>query len=152
MSLLRHQVSFFVLVAGLAIFLPACTSGFERRWKAPTPALGTRDPFSGRWEGTWRSEKHRGAGGRLRCVFTRLDARRYDAHFKANWMLFASSYRTIFETDQRGGKLLLGGRHDLGALFGGVYTYRGEATPTRFEAGYDSSYDRGTFSMTRFPR
>ena len=41
------------------------------------------------------------------------------------------------------------GQKDLGSLFGGLYTFKGNATPQRFTASYDSSYDRGTFEMRR---
>lgn len=152
MNRCRSLFGLLLWLAAVAISLPACTTGFERRWTASAGASDPGDPFSGRWEGTWRSEKHRGASGRLRCVFTRLDARRYDAHFKANWMLFATAHRTVFDAEGHAGKLRFRGRHDLGALFGGVYTYLGEATPAHFAARYDSSYDRGTFSMARRSR
>ncbi len=136
-------------LAVLAVSLPACTSRFERRWSAPSAQAASHDAFSGRWEGAWRSAKHRGAGGRLRCVFTRIAAGRYEAYFKANWLLFSSSYEAVFQTEQRSGMLRFRGRHDLPVLFGGTYSYVGEVTAAHFSAKYDSSHDRGTFAMTR---
>ncbi|HEX8311645.1 MAG TPA: hypothetical protein VF614_10030 [Chthoniobacteraceae bacterium] len=133
------------LFLALALSLAACSS-FERDWRRTS---SSKDAFSGNWDGRWTSAKHRGAGGRLRCILTRVDARQYQARFKANWLAFTSSYLVTLQAEQRGGRLIFRGSHDLGALFGGVYRYEGEATAQRFTARYDSSYDRGTFEMSR---
>jgi len=144
------------LVAG-ALLLVGCSS-FERDWRASgrRPELRSfarGDAFAGRWEGRWTSASHRlgsgYAGGRLRCLLARIDERRYEARFKANWMIFTSSYRTIFDVERRGPVLQLDGQHRLSAMFGGVYHYRGRVTPQHFKATYDSSYDRGTFDLRR---
>jgi hypothetical protein len=139
----------------LSMFVLVGCASFERDWKA----AGARDqtsssePFSGRWDGRWTSAKHRTktgyAGGRLRCLLTKVDDRRYEARFKANWMIFASSYRTMLEVERRGRALHLSGEHELSPMFGGVYKYTGRVTPERFSATYDSSYDAGTFEMQR---
>lgn len=136
----------------LAVLAVSGCSSFERDWRAAraTPA---RDPFGGPWEGRWTSAIHgqpaKRAGGRLRCIFTPLEAQRYRADFKANWMAFASSYRVVFRTERQGRILRFRGGQDLGALFGGVYRYEGRITPERFVASYDSSYDQGRFELTR---
>jgi hypothetical protein len=110
--------------------------------------------FEGAWDGQWTSEKHRlpsgePAGGRLRCIFTRLDDAHYRARFYANWLVFATGYESTFETVRRGGALAFRGTHDLGAVFGGVYRYEGQATAEHFSASFASKYDHGRFEMRR---
>jgi hypothetical protein len=141
-----------------ALALAGCAS-FEREWKAAERQPGKRsfaqsDDFTGPWDGHWTSAKHRTksggfAGGRLRCLLTRIDDRHYTARFKANWMIFTSSYRTVFEVERSGRALQLAGEHKLSAMFGGVYKYTGRVTPEHFTASYDSTYDHGKFEMRR---
>jgi hypothetical protein len=136
-----------ILLCAVAVFLAGC-AGFDQRWAA-APAPSARDPFVGRWDGRWTSEKRPGEGGRLRCVFTQLDARHYVADFHANWKIFASEYAATFDTVRHGRQLDFEGTHTLPAIFGGVYHFAGRVTPTKFTTNYDSSYDRGTFTMER---
>ena len=146
----------FALTLCALLALSGCAS-FEREWKADRQreiADSKPAPFAGRWDGRWTSARHTApsggpAGGRLRCILTQTDDRHYRAKFKANWMIFASGYSVVFQTERRGGALLIRGDHDIGALFGGIYRYGGRITPSRFSATYDSSYDRGTFEMAR---
>jgi hypothetical protein len=151
----RRFAPFTIFTAALA--LAGCAS-FEREWKAAERQPGMRsdarsDDFTGRWDGQWTSAKHRTktgfAGGRLRCLLTKVDDRHYAARFKANWMIFTSSYRTLFAVERRGGALQLSGEHKLSAMFGGVYKYAGRVTPDDFTATYDSTYDHGKFEMRR---
>ena len=145
----------FTLALCALLALSGCAS-FERDWSAERKregAGGKRDPFAGRWDGRWMSASHLTrsdfAGGRLRCILSQTDERHYLAKFRANWMIFASGYTVVFETERRGGALQIRGEHDIGPLFGGVYRYAGRITPARFSATYDSSYDRGAFELAR---
>ena len=138
-----------VLLAAL-LALGACSS-FERKWADARPR---GDAFAGRWDGKWTSAKHHApfggpAGGRLRCLLTKLDARHYRGEFRADWLYFSSGYTTVFDAERRGAELRLRGEHDLGPIFGGIYKYEGRVTAARFRACYDSSYDRGTFEMAK---
>ena len=141
------SVSLRVLCGGLTLVLAACSS-FEKEWKQ-NRASRHIDPFAGRWEGRWTSAKHANAGGRLRCVLQPIDAAHYRAAFKANWLAFSSSYVMTLEAQRRGQQLHFQGTHRLPAMFGGVYRYHGRATSQHFRAQYDSSYDRGTFEMSK---
>jgi hypothetical protein len=141
-----------------ALLLGACSS-FEREWKEavarPAPVVAGRpDRFAGAWDGQWTSERHRlpsgeASGGRLRCIFTRVDDAHYRAKFYADWLIFSSGYETTFLTEQRGDVLNFRGEHDLGAIFGGVYRYTGRVTPQRFQADFVSKNDQGRFEMSR---
>ncbi len=138
------------LVLAWALVLGACSS-FDREWKA---AARGDDPYGGAWDGHWTSEKHRlpngsPAGGRLRCVFTRVDDAHYRARFRAGWLVFSTGYEVSFETQRRGRALIFAGNEDLGAIFGGVYRYEGKVTAQRFHAAFASRFDHGLFDMTR---
>jgi len=138
----------------LAAFgLGACSS-FEREWRENQVGSAiSRDPFAGAWDGKWTSSRHgppaNRFGGRLRCIFTPKEAGKYDAHFKANWHGFATTYHVLFRTERRGEELRFRGEHDLGSLVGGIYRYEGRVTRERFDSTYDSRYDAGRFEMTR---
>ncbi len=147
-----------LVAVGAALMLGACSS-FDREWKQaaiqPAPAAaGKKDPFAGAWDGQWTSEKHRlpsgqPSGGRLRCIFTRIDEAHYRAQFRANWLVFATGYETTFRTERRGSVLAFRGEQDLGAIFGGIYRYKGQVTAEQFRAHFASSYDHGRFDMVR---
>ena len=131
-------------IVGMAF--TGCTGGFEKNWRGAASHV-SRDPYEGRWEGKWRSQKHRNGEGRLRCILTSEGPNRYQAKFKADWMIFSSTYTTPLDVVRGRRKITFRGRKDLGALYGGVYTFEGRATPGQFTAAYDSSYDTGTFEM-----
>ena len=147
--------------------LAACSS-FDARWQAAensAPTAGTT-----RWEGRWASAQHtvRGGepeGGRLRAVLTELHrapgsylppkppAERghpLRADFRAHWKTFASSY-TLTLTPVPGSPTDFRGTHELPAIFGGTYRYTARIRGGQFTAHYDSSYDRGTFTLRRLP-
>jgi hypothetical protein len=141
--------------------LAACSS-FDAEWKA----AGQAAPGSGvtRWEGRWESAEHKlrsGApdGGRLRAVLTETQgapgsrtgqASPLRADFRANWKSVASSY-TMALAPIAGSRTDFRGTHDLPAIFGGTYRYTARIRGDHFTARYDSSYDRGTFTLRRLP-
>jgi hypothetical protein len=150
-----HPIRIIALICALS--LSACAS-FNHEWKtavngSASSSAAKKDPFGGPWDGKWTSEKHRlpsgPAGGRLRCIFTKVDERHYEAKFRANWLCFASGYVVTFDTKRHGNSLAFHGEHDLGAIFGGVYRYDGVVTPRHFSAAFASHYDHGRFEMDR---
>ncbi len=145
-----------LLAATFAVALSACATHDPA---ASRSAGGESDPFAGKWVGRWTSEHHQNSGGALHCTLTALPPNpqakpgisRYSAHFKANWLTFSKSYDVPLEGRRRGDELHFHGTHELAAIFGGVYTFDGTATPERFVSNYKSSYDHGKFIMTRPP-
>ena len=131
-----------------ALLLGGCANRFERAWKE-APAPTGQDLLAGRWEGQWVSEKHKGHSGRLRGVMIPQGNDRYRAEFKAHWFTFSSTYSVDFQTRLHKGVVHFQGEHDLGRLYGGLYSFIGHADAKSFRASYDSSYDRGVFEMTR---
>ena len=150
-----------LLLVLLCTVLTACSS-FEAKWHAAkTPAT--------RWDGRWTSEKHTApgggpAGGRLRCVLGEtavatgcfpaprgsrpVTAHALRADFHANWLLFSSDY-TMTLTPAKNSRTDFHGTHDLPKMFGGTYRYIAHLSGEHFTARYDSSYDHGTFDLTR---
>lgn len=147
--------------------LAACSS-FDAKWQA----AGNAAPGSGasRWDGRWESAGHKARGGapeggRLRAVLTETHVAPGShlppgppagrggplrADFRANWKAFASSY-TMTLAPVPGSRTDFRGTHDLPAIFGGTYRYTARIRGDQFTARYDSSYDRGTFTLRRVP-
>lgn len=152
MSLPRLLSSSLVIAAGLA--LGACTCPLAGgkcplRSATATPAkVQPADAFSGHWTGTWQSAVT-GHHGPLACDFTKVDAKHYDARFKASWGMLSGKFDVVFNTQRHGHELRFQGQKDLGKLYGGVYRYDGKVTPDRFFSTYKAADDHGTFTMHR---
>jgi hypothetical protein len=131
----------------LALISASC-AGFHQEWERAGQKK-SRDSFEGRWEGRWTSAKHKGSGGSLQCVLTKLEERQYRGRFRAGWLSFHGTYSAVFQAERRGRELRFKGDRDLGPLAGGNYHFEGWATSEQFRASYDSSYDRGIFEMSR---
>ena len=142
------------LSACLALALFAGCSSFHEKWNAAGQPGKYR--HASRWEGRWTSGYHKTlagspAGGRLRCVIEPVDEARILAHFHANWQAFSADYSVPFEVTLRshGKPVAFRGTHELPKIFGGTYRYDARVSGDRFSARYSSSYDSGTFEMTR---
>ena len=140
--------------AFLALALCAGCSSFHEKWDAAgQPGKYQR---ATRWEGRWTSGYHKTpagspAGGRLRCVIEPVNDARILAHFHANWLAFSADYSVPFDVTLRshGTPVAFRGTHALPKIFGGLYRYDARISGDRFSARYTSSYDAGTFEMTR---
>ena len=146
------------LSAVFVLALCAGCSSFHEKWNAAgEPGKYQR---ASRWEGRWTSARHRTAsgaaeGGRLRCVLEPASGSRMLAHFHANWQAFSADYTVPFEpktspqSKKHGVIADFRGTHELPKIFGGTYRYNAWIEGDRFRARYGSSYDTGTFEMTR---
>ena len=127
-------------------------SSFNRDWKAAAgPAPVPPDGIEGRWEGRWRSEETR-HNDILRCLVSRGTNGVYMARFHAKyWAVFhvSFSYTVPLTVKQQGDEFEFEGSANLGALAGGLYTYKGQATATNFVSTYSCKYDHGVFEMKR---
>ncbi len=139
---MRNTVSFFALVAGLAL---AGCSTYQKRWEA---ARAGGSAYEGRWE----SSKMPGTGGHLWCI---LDCERtgdYRALFKATWHgIFRSEHEAVLGVVSREGKTTkFTGRAKLDTWIGsGEYRCDGELRPDGISAEYDASYDQGRFFLKK---
>ena len=132
-------------LALLFMCLMSGCSSFHKDWKAAGPARG----IEGRWAGEWRSEKN-GHHGALKAVVTQTSTNIYRAHYRATYKtILHFSYVATLNGVETNGVVRLQGQADLGKLAGGVYTYKGTATPVEFKSSYDSKYDHGNYEMRR---
>lgn len=137
-----------VALALVVCLLCGCST-FKKEWKAagknPAPAGG----IEGRWEGEWRSDKN-GHHGLLRCVVSQSSSNSYRAHFYAKFFkILHYTYVANLNGSETNGVVTLAGEANLGKLAGGVYTYKGLATDTNFQATYECKWDHGKFQMGR---
>ena len=139
-----------LLTAVAAVFvLTGCS--FQRAWKAGANDTTPANEITGRWQGTWKSDSN-GHTDKLRCLVTKKDESHYDARFHAKYrkvITFSFGYTVPLVVTNTGTQREFSGTANLGKLAGGIYTYKGAATATEFNARYDSKYDRGTFQMSR---
>ncbi len=130
--------------------LAGCASpNFDAQWRAAARPRAS-EPFQERWSGTWQSScgTHH---GRLECVLTPAGPDRLRADFQAHWLSFSSRYQVILETRRMRHGLRFHGEKDLGAVYGGLYRYTGQVSRDHFEAGYESRFDTGTFTLQPVP-
>lgn len=136
----------------LAILLIVLFSGcstFNRDWQRAASNASLTNDIEGRWDGTWKSDAN-GHRGRLRCLMSKLDARKYEARFHAKYRkVFSFGYTIAMEVQPTNGVFKFTGDADIGKLAGGKYYYEGSASPTNFFSTYSSKYDHGTFQMKR---
>ena len=137
------------MVIGALMTLARC-SGFDRAWKAAGERPTPENAITGRWAGTWQSETS-DHSGKLRAMITEQDENTYLARYHATyagWLTFETKAR--LRGEQTGeGRVEFRGEEDLGWLAGGVYEYKGHATPEEFFSTYRSKHDHGTYTMTR---
>ena len=113
---------------------------------------GTPPPqnsIEGRWAGIWKSDTS-DHSDRLRCIISRKDEHSYLASFFANYhKVMNFGYTVPLKVEQTDGKYVFEGEANLHWYAGGVYHYKGEATPTNFYSTYRSKSYHGTFEMRR---
>ena len=150
--------SLVIMLLSATALLSAGGCAFDRDWRrmkradfaATDVTAKPSDPLAGRWEGRWVSASN-GHNGKLRAIVTPVDANTYRVEYDAMFFAFLrAGYGTnLTATRQPDGKINFEGQEDLGKLAGGVYRYRGSADGKSFTSTYESSYDHGTFEMTR---
>jgi hypothetical protein len=133
-----------------AVLVSGCST-FIRDWDRMAATAPPQNSIEGRWEGTWKSDAS-GHSDRLRCILSRKDERVYEARFYANYRKALNfGYTAPLQVEQREGKYFFEGKANLHWYAGGVYHYKGEATPTNFYSTYRCKSDHGTFEMRRPP-
>lgn len=147
--LLRLAASLLVLTV-----LTSCGSEFRSAWKKAPVTQGVE----GKWEGTWLSAVN-GHHGKLRCVVdgaqhTRMSSDRHVDHeffYHATWKtILRGSYKAIHQVQsKKGGTYVFKGEHKMPDWAGGLYHYHGTIKGDDFNACYESSADKGTFTMKR---
>ncbi|MEZ0386508.1 MAG: hypothetical protein ACAI34_05550 [Verrucomicrobium sp.] len=139
-------------VLTLAVVFSSCSLPFHHDWRraARTDAQNPPKDLTGAWEGTWRSEKS-SHHGKLKAIVTKVATTKekvdYDFRYHATWAKVLSGGYTTHHSVAPDGTVT--GEHDLGKLLGGVYRYKGKASPTHFRATYECNLDNGVFELQR---
>jgi hypothetical protein len=139
-----------LLLAALLPAAPGC-SGFQDQWKRAAVAQASAQPdhLTGRWKGSWKSDKSGHAGG-LRCIATRTGDETYRCRFDATYMLLLRfGYTMNMTADAREDVTYVAGEADLGKTAGGVYEYEGQANGRTFRLNYRTKNDYGHFTLKR---
>ena len=130
------------LLLAATLLATGCTS-FESDWKnAPT---AVEDGVSGRWIGSWQNTNNT-HGGALRAVVKPKGKDTYSARFHAEWGSHSGSFRTPLVGHFESGDFVFQGSR---RIVGVKITTQGRVSTNRFEATYDSAFDRGSFSLGR---
>lgn len=139
------------LVRGVSHLLAAVFSNraqFDQAWRSYMAKTGST-PFEGQWQGEWVSAAN-GHKGNLKCLLTHAGAGAFEANFRATYARFLSvAYQVVLKAEPRGAGLRLKGEADLGTLAGGIYSYEGALSDSRFECTYQCKYDHGAFHLKR---
>jgi|GEM_PF-418324 len=143
--------------------LPSCSSGFRSAWKAggyvisPNSMITTQESLQnqlppGKWEGTWHSDAN-GHQGTLRCVTSSAFNIQGDHEFfyRATWKkILSGSYKAVHTVKkQKDGTYTFKGTHKMPKSLGGLYQYEGTIKGDEFNACYQCSMDKGTYTMKR---
>ena len=134
------------VMASLAMAAAGCRS-FEKDWDLARQGSATTDPLrvAGAWTGTWQNTNNT-HGGPLRAVLWRVDDHEYRARFHAGWGRRSGSFRTRLKGSWTNGVFVFSGTR---RVLGVPIRTSGQVDGTRLESGYDSPFDRGTFTLGR---
>lgn len=147
---MRHAPR-LALLALAAIVLAGCSS-FDTDYHAELAATGYNAPgITGVWVGTWHSDAT-GHTGQLRAIVTQTTPDIYNVRYDATYgkvVPLTFEYSINFPVQKQGDTYTFAGSADLGGLCGGIYDYRGHASPTEFFSTYHAKQDSGTYTLHR---
>jgi hypothetical protein len=140
----------FVVLLTAATFACGCSSAFQREWRSAAETQGQPgDHLSGRWKGSWKSDKSGHAGG-LRCVAHKIGDDTYRCKFNATYALVLRfDYMMDMTADVREDVTYAAGEQDIGKSYGGVYEYEGQSDGKTFRLNYRTKNDYGHFTLKR---
>lgn len=133
-----------LLVLVMPVALCSCGSGFRKEWSRARTDGG----IHGRWSGTWKSEVN-GHSGFLRCVVKDGSSPEKKTFiYRAGWMkILATTVATEKVVTKTAEGWQFTGSKDLGSF--GDFSATGVIKGDEFSARYDSSLDKGAFTMKR---
>jgi hypothetical protein len=145
----KRAVRCLLLLVAVGV-ISGCST-FNRDWKRMAQTPSPNQGIEGRWQGKWKSDAT-GHTDQLRCIVSKKEDNIYLARFHAKYkLLFRLSfgYTVPLKVEPRDGRYDFEGQANLHWYAGGIYYYKGTATPTNFHSTYRSKSDHGTFDMTR---
>jgi hypothetical protein len=141
--------AYVIALASLLLLAGGCTSKFQSDWRRAAVDSPADDHLSGRWKGSWKSDKSGHSGG-LRCLVSQTGEGAYRARFDATYMLLLRfGYAMDMTADVREDVTYVAGEQDLGKSYGGVYEYEGQANGRTFRLNYKTNTDYGHFTLKR---
>lgn len=145
-----NRIRIILFLLAVALFSGGCASQFQRDWKRSAVAdAGADDHLSGRWKGSWKSDKSGHSGG-LRCIAAKADDGAYRCRFNATYaLLLRFGYTMEMTADVREDLTYVAGEQDLGKMYGGVYEYEGQSNGKMFRLNYRTKNDYGHFTLKR---
>lgn len=135
------------LIAAVAV-LGGCQSDYRAQWEEAAAAPRGADSIAGAWAGTWQSAADDGDSGRLWAIITPADGESYRIEYLAEYDDSLYRHTATMHGQATDGAVELTGQEDLG-LGGGLYRYRGYATPVQFFLTYESEDNEGTYLLGR---
>lgn len=125
-------------------------SNFNKEWTKAASLAAPGDRLTGRWKGSWKSDKS-GHNGGLMCVARPAGADKYRLRFEATYLwLLHFGYTLTTEADPQDLVTYVTGEADLGSMAGGKYEYEGHADGRVFYLNYKTNQgDFGHFSLRR---
>ncbi len=149
------------LLPCLAIMLLAGCSSYNQRFAKASRGDVHRVVNEGAYSGRWSSARNSAWGGKLRCILTKVESpagaragqSAYRAEFHATWHGLSSTHAVVLQmkpSARKKGALDFEGTSALHTIIGaGTYSCKGTLEGDVMRACYDSSYDKGTFQMSR---
>jgi hypothetical protein len=145
----RLSLLFRSLALALLAFVVVGCRSFEKDWAAAATSVSATAhpdlPVTGRWIGTWQNTNNTHAGP-LRAVVWQESDRQLKARFHAEWGSRSGSFTSRLIGSWDGHQFTFTGRR---RILGVLIRTQGDITPDRFDARYDSRFDRGTFTLHR---
>ncbi len=150
-GMMRHLIR--LLPCLLVVFVTGCST-YGKRFAEASKIPAKPGHFAGAYSGRWMSAKSPGSGGNLRCILSPVNASDYRADFHATWHGFASEHSVVIHTKpsargKAGSRDFEGTSKVRTPIGAGTYTCRGTLSFREMLAGYDATYDRGTFELVR---
>lgn len=137
-----------LLLAIPLLFAASCT-GIPHGWQAARHEA-PQDGVSGAWIGSWKSSVNGHSGG-LRAVVTRKSGDTWHFRYRASWAkILCAGFSMEAQVKPAAGQgMTITGSHDLGSLFGGVFSCEGTIRDGVFRAAYSAKVDSGEMEMKR---
>ncbi len=158
------MMHFFRAAFCFSLALVAGCSSYGKRFADSARSDVKHLVHEGAYAGKWTSAANSAWSGELRCILTKMDGpgsergghSPYRAEFHATWHGLSSTHTVMLQTKpgarrRTGGSVLdFEGTSKLHTIIGaGTYMCQGTLGNNTMRACYDSTYDKGTFEMTR---
>ena len=128
--------------------LMGCTA-FNRKWEEKLSDQKFNQGQTGCFEGIWMSDSN-GHNGKLYCIIEEKKDGSLEAIFHAKYKtILTFNYSLPITAEKLDDGYKLRGAADIGAMYGGWYSFDGLLKERSLNARYHNEYDKGYFKMMR---